>query len=281
MKISHSFKRSHVYIILLCVVIAGLVSTLFLINHQNGKIDSSLVSTSETDKTAAEKPIDPIIPEAIIPSLTPKLVTQEVDTTVVEQVTLPTLNESDSFLRDNLSIISSDSSFLRWITKDDLFRRVASYFDGLSRGVILNKIFPLSAPEGDFTIHKSGDELLLNAGNYERYSKTIDVILSVDMALIAEVFHNTRPLLEAAFAEMGYNSRQMDGIILQSIEQILSTPIIARPIALSQESVLYQFADPDLEQLSPIQKQLLRAGPENTQKLQFQALELKDALLNP
>ena len=177
--------------------------------------------------------------------------------------------------------ISSDSSFIRWITKDDLFRRAASYFDGLSRGVILNKIFPLNTPEGEFTVHKTGNELLLNAGNYERYNKTIGVILGLDMELIAEIFHTTRPLLEAAFAEMGYSSRQMDGIILQSIEQILSTPIIARPIALSQESVLYQFADPDLENLSPIQKQLLRTGPENTQKLQQQALELRDALLNP
>ena len=101
------------------------------------------------------------------------------------------------------------------------------------------------------------------------------------MALIAEIFHSTRPLLEAAFAEIGYNSRQMDGIILQSIEQILSTPIIARPISLSHESVLYQFADPDLEELAPIQKQLLRTGPENTQKIQQQALILRDALLNP
>jgi hypothetical protein len=45
--------------------------------------------------------------------------------------------------------------------------------------------------------------------------------------------------------------------------------------------VLYQFADPDLEKLMPLQKQVLRTGPENTQKLQQQALALKNALLNP
>ncbi len=278
---SNLLKRSNVYIILLCIIIVILVSTLVLVTRQTENMDSSLVYTGETDGTAAAIPKEPIIPEAKIPPSTPRLAPTESKVTVEEQVILPALNESDSFLRDSLTNISSDSSFIRWITKDDLFRRAASYFDGLSRGVILNKIFPLNTPEGEFTVHKTGNELLLNAGNYERYNKTISVILGLNMELIAEIFHTTRPLLEAAFAEMGYSSRQMDGIILQSIEQILSTPIIARPIALSQESVLYQFADPDLENLSPIQKQLLRTGPENTQKLQQQALELRDALLNP
>ncbi|MBV33806.1 MAG: hypothetical protein CMK36_10300 [Porticoccaceae bacterium] len=281
MSTSNLFKRSKIYILLLCIVLATLVSTIAFVNRQAEKTDSSTVLISEADEVTLAFPDGQIIPEARIPSSTPKSVSEAVDTSVVEKVTLPALNNSDSFLRESLTIISSDSSFIRWITKDDLFRRAASYFDGLSRGVILNKIFPLSAPEGDFTTHKTGDELFLNAGNYERYSETIDVILNVDMALIAEIFHSTRPLLEAAFAEMGYNSRQMDGIILQSIEQILSTPIIARPILLSHESVLYQFADPDLEELTPIQKQLLRTGPENTQKLQQQALMLRDALLNP
>ena len=278
---SNLLKRSNVYIILLCITIAVLVSALAFVTRQAENMDSSPVSTDETDATAPTILKEPIIPEAKIPISTAGLVSKGSDETVAEQVILPALNESDSFLRDSLTNISSDSSFIRWITKDDLFRRAASYFDGLSRGVILSKIFPLNTPEGEFTVHKTGNELLLNAGNYERYNKTIGVILGLDMELIAEIFHTTRPLLEAAFAEMGYSSRQMDGIILQSIEQILSTPIIARPIALSQESVLYQFADPDLENLSPIQKQLLRTGPENTQKLQQQALELRDALLNP
>ena len=281
MSTSNLFKRSKIYILLLCIVLAALVSTIAFVNRQAKKTVSSTVLISEADEVTLAFPEGQRIPEARIPSSSPDSVSEAVNSSVIEKITLPELNNSDSFLRESLTIISSDSSFIRWISKDDLFRRAASYFDGLSRGVILNKIFPLSAPEGNFTTHKTGDELYLNAGNYERYSETIDVILNVDMALIAEIFHSTRPLLEAAFAEMGYNSRQMDGIILQSIEQILSTPIIARPISLSHESVLYQFADPDLEELSPIQKQLLRTGPENTQKIQQQALILRDALLNP
>ena len=126
-----------------------------------------------------------------------------------------------------------------------------------------------------------GETVWLNAGNYERYDLTIEAIESIDMVALAKLFHIARPLIEKSFDEMGYNARQMEGILLQAIDRILSTPIIIEPIELTRESVLYQFADPDLEKLMPLQKQVLRTGPENTQKLQQQALALKNALLNP
>ena len=73
----------------------------------------------------------------------------------------------------------------------------------------------------------------------------------------------------------------MDGIILQTINNILTTPIIVEPLKLTRDSVVYKFSDPELESLMPLQKQLLRAGPENTQRIQQQAKALREALLNP
>ncbi len=80
---------------------------------------------------------------------------------------------------------------------------------------------------------------------------------------------------------MGYQPRQMDGIILQALDNILATPIIVEPIQLNRESVAYKFTDPDLEGLLPLQKQLLRTGPANTQRIQEKALALQEALLRP
>jgi len=95
------------------------------------------------------------------------------------------------------------------------------------------------------------------------------------------MFHFSRPLLEKAFSELGYQPRQMDGIILTGLDNILAAPVIVQPIELTRESVVYRFADPSLESLSPLQKQLIRSGPENTQRLQKQALLLKNTLLDP
>ncbi|MGB1158852.1 MAG: DUF3014 domain-containing protein [Porticoccaceae bacterium] len=227
---------------------------------------------------------EPPIPSAEIPSEPSSPAEVSESTPAISQPdppSLPTLDASDDFFRDQLLSETPDTGLKLWLQADDLIRRSASYIDGMARGSLLGKVFPLSSPDGKFTTHKNGDQIWLNAGNYERYNKTIDILMSVDMQQVAGLFHRIRPLLESAFAELGYRPRQMDGLILQSLDNILATPVIVEPLQLVRESVAYQFADPELEALLPIQKQLLRAGPENTRRLQKQALALKNALLNP
>ena len=224
----------------------------------------------------------PVIPEAVIPEAVEPEPEQEPETNSVSTPpTLPKLDNSDDFIRERLLLISNKTEFAKWVKTDDLLRRTASYADGLSNGVLLSKIFPLTAPEGKFATHSSDGTVWLNAGNYERYDSTINTLTSLPMDNMAKMFHFARPLLENAFSEMGYNPRQMDGIILQAIDVILATPVVAEPIRLSRDSVVYKFADPALESLLPLQKQLLRTGPENTQRIQQQAKALRDALLNP
>jgi hypothetical protein len=225
--------------------------------------------------------IEPVIvPEALIPETSPEPAPEK-PKTVMAPPKLPSLDNSDEFVRERVLLIKHKADLATWLKTDDLLRRSASYLDGMARGVTLNKVFPLSPPEGSFTTHRDGDVIWLNAGNYERYDSTVDVLTTLDMNAMAQMFHFIRPLLETAFSEMGYRPRQMDGIILQAIDNILDTPIIVEPIQLTRDSVAYKFADPDLEALLPLQKQLLRSGPENTQRLQQQAMALRDALLNP
>ena len=226
----------------------------------------------------------PVVPEAVIPSAPepqPEAEPQPEPALVSKPPELPGLDNSDDFIRERLLLINSKKEFSNWVKTDDLVRRSASYLDGLSNGVMLSKIFPLTPPEGKFATHNSDGTIWLNAGNYERYDRSINAIANTDMASIAKMFHFSRPLLEAAFSEMGYNPRQMDGIVLQAIDVILATPIIIEPIKLTRESVVYKFADPALEALPPMQKQLLRTGPENTKHIQQQAMALRNALLNP
>ena len=222
----------------------------------------------------------PVIPEAVIPEAVEPEQEPEANS-VSTPPPLPKLDNSDDFIRERLLLISNKTEFAKWVKTDDLLRRTASYADGLSNGVLLSKIFPLSAPEGKFATHSSDGTIWLNAGNYERYDSTINTLTSLPMDNMAKMFHFARPLLENAFSEMGYNPRQMDGIILQAIDVILATPVVAEPIRLSRDSVVYKFADPALESLLPLQKQLLRTGPENTQRIQQQAEALREALLNP
>lgn len=261
-------------------LIAAIIIVAVLFKAQNQpEYDPELIAIP--DKPVAEVVIQaPVVPEAVIPEAVepePEPPTSSVST----PPPLPKLDNSDDFIRERLLLISNKPEFAKWVKTDDLLRRTASYADGLSNGVLLSKIFPLSAPEGKFATHSSDGTIWLNAGNYERYDRTINTLISLPMDSMAKMFHFTRPLLENAFSEMGYNPRQMDGIILQAIDVILATPIVAEPIRLTRDSVVYKFADPALESLLPLQKQLLRTGPENTKRIQQQAKALREALLNP
>ena len=263
----------------------GLALMLWLIyqasdlSNQNELEIMGIIPEQKVQQAFIEEPEVPTatIPEALQMTTEPE-VEPEAESTAI---TLPMLDNSDNFFRDLLLTDNHNKALSNWLEPEDLIRRSASYVDGLARGSILGKIFPLNAPEGKFTTHRQGDVTWLNAGNYERYDNTVNVLIALDMAQMAQVFHLIRPLLESAFAELGYQPRQMDGIILQSIDNILTTPVIVEPLQLVRDSVTYKFADPELEALLPLQKQLLRAGPENTQRLQQQAKALREALLNP
>lgn len=239
-------------------------------------VDEELLSIPEQLPEAIVEP--PAVPEANIPEIQSQ---PESEQTKVEQPKLPGLDGSDNFVRERVTLMSNSNILKKWLLADDLLRRVASYFDGLSRGVILSKIIPLSPAEGEFATHRQDGVILMNAGNYERYNNTVSVLVSLDMRMMAQMFHFSRPLLEKAFSELGYQPRQMDGIILSALDQVLNTPIIVNPIELTRDSVIYKFADSKLEALSPLQKQLIRSGPENTKRLQKQVKILRDALLNP
>ena len=221
------------------------------------------------------------VPEAMIPENNSVEESKEPKKPKIKQPSLPNLDASDQFIRDRLVLLSEKRDLVVWLTTDDILRRSASYLDGLARGIILSNIFPLSSPEGEFSTHRDEQTIWLNAGNYERYDNTVSVISSLDMDLAAQIFHLTRPLLEGAFSELGYRPRQMDGIILTALDQIMNTPVIFEPIQLSRDSVNFKFFDSKLESLTPLQKQLVRAGPENTRRLQKQAKLLRTALMTP
>lgn len=219
-----------------------------------------------------------IVPEASIPNSSSL---EKNSSATTEVFNLPELDDSDIFLRERVSLISKNRDLTLWLSSSDVIRRIVSYIDGLSRGVILDKIFPLSPPKNKLIIHMDDGKIWLNAGNYERYDQTIKVILSLDIKLLAKMFHFSRPLLETAFSELGYTPRQMDGIILRALDQILETPVIYEPIPLTRDSVTYKFEQPEIESLKPIQKQLIRSGPTNTEKIKNKAALLKKFLLNP
>lgn len=197
----------------------------------------------------------------------------------MEEEPLPTLIESDNFAKNVLAPLNNSEEFSLWLQTENLLQKGVTFIDGLSRGKILRKIIPIKPPSSKFIVTKEDDRIYLDPANYERYDQVVDLVTNIPPEAAYEAFHTLRPLLEAAYGELGYPEDKVDNALIGALDQILAAPETDAPIALKSESVAYTYADPNLESLSPIQKQLLRMGPENTAKIKAQAKLIKETLM--
>jgi hypothetical protein len=101
---------------------------------------------------------------------------------------------------------------------------------------------------------------------------------AVDSAKLVALYVRFYPLFQQAYAELGYPSRYFNDRVFEVIDHLLATPDVRGPIALVQPKVLYEYADPALQDLSAGQKMLVRMGPENEAKVKAKLRELKKAL---
>ena len=88
----------------------------------------------------------------------------------------------------------------------------------------------------------------------------------MDPQTAADLLSLIEPLLAAALGELGSNASVSDQIDA-AIAEVMAVPEVGGEVELVQPKVLYEYADPALEALSPLQKQVLRMGPENAARL--------------
>ncbi len=197
----------------------------------------------------------------------------------IPAVELPSLDDSDPAVKTEINQLSPETGVLSWLKSDHLIRRGVAIMDALKNGAIATKLLNLPSPKDRFTVKKERGALWLDSANYERYGRFMSVLEKIDPTAVANLYRRFKPLLQQAYAELGYPESKLDETLFGAIEQITATPVISRPIELKQESVAYTFADPKLEKLPPIQKTLIRMGPENTRIIQQKAAQLRKALV--
>ena len=221
----------------------------------------------ETPEPEPEQPAVAETPEPIEPEPQPE--------------PLPSLDNSDEFVRGTLLDISDRPTHQGWLKSDNLIRRVTAITDGLSRGELLQKFMPLQSPQGKFEAEKHGEAITISSDNYQRYNTVVDNLIAIEPQQLANTIQQLQPLMENAFEEQGYPDRTFKNALLEAIDELLATPSYQQPPELLLESVHYTFKDVEIEALSEAQKQLVRSGPENTRKLQGYLQQLRIELQKP
>ncbi|MCZ6852384.1 MAG: DUF3014 domain-containing protein [Gammaproteobacteria bacterium] len=216
------------------------------------------------------------IPEAQTPVVsTPYLgVGAEVSESTEPGIALPGLDESDGFVLEHIASFDLPKM---WIEREDLVRRLAVVVDNASKGEYPRRQLGFLAPTGVFKVFGRGEEIFIDPVSYSRYDVYLDIIEKIDAELLADVLLLFEPLLADGLAELG-NQRGTGEQIDAAIDQILAVPVLHGEVRLLRPKVLYQYANPGLECLSPLQKQVLRTGPNNVDRLQRYLVKLQDAL---
>lgn len=228
--------------------------------------------------TPAPPPLPPAqdIPARPEPVVVAEALTQEVEPKPV----LPPLEESDPMVREQLAGVGLGPELEPLALQQNIIQQGAALLDGFSRGVVVRKLLPLDPPAKAFSVEERGEQTFMNPAGYARYNDYAEAIASVDSAALVENFHLMRPLYEEAYGQLGLNPEDFDNAVIRMLDRILATPEIEKPIALTRKSVMYQYADPQLEQLTDLQKQLLRMGPDNIRRIKAQARVLRAGLLS-
>ena len=189
------------------------------------------------------------------------------------------LMDGDSMLRQELAATGTDSIMSKLMSNERPINVSAAFIDGLGRGVILKKLLPGDPPKQAFSVVEEGEVIYISPSSYQRYDSYTDTRTALDSKRLVSSFHALRPMYEQAFQYLGLDPGDFDNTIIRALDQVLATPEIIEPIALQPKSVVYIFADPALENLPAVQKQLLRMGPDNISRIKQQARALREGLL--
>ena len=194
-------------------------------------------------------------------------------------VDLPPLDQMDSFLRPLLAALSPRPELANWLATDDLLRQLAAAIDQASGGGSPARDFKVIAPSSTFVPGGRGDRQTIDPASYRRYDGLVRTVTSIDASRVAQIYKTVQPRLNEAYRGMGHAEGDVDAAIRRAIDILLDTPAVNDPIALTAAGAAgWAFADENLEDLAPTQKQLLRMGPTHAAALKVWLRALRAAL---
>lgn len=192
---------------------------------------------------------------------------------------LPPLKASDTHLLAALFDAFGKTPIESLLIPDQLVRRFVATVNSLDGEPVALRQRPLRHVPGLLSVERAGDRLLLSPHNAERYTPLVNVLQGLDPQRAVDLYVRYYPLLQKAYAELGYPDRYFNDRLIQVIDHLLETRETAGPIELVRPKVLYEFADRELEKRSSGEKILIRMGPENAEIVRRQLRLYRDALI--
>ena len=191
----------------------------------------------------------------------------------VQQSGQPDLLSSDDYVRQEIVNISPWLS--EWFSADQLIRKYVLIANDFAQGSRISKHMSILRFSEPFVVEQQGENgLYISPKSFTRYNKLAQTVQAINTKAAVAVYQKFRPLMLQVFAEFSYpKDFTLETIIEKAAGEIIATPLVEGQISLIRPSTLYKFADPKLEALNDVQKQMIRMGAENTKIIQNKSRE--------
>ncbi|MGK0298025.1 MAG: hypothetical protein ACI9XC_001643 [Gammaproteobacteria bacterium] len=194
---------------------------------------------------------------------------------------LPILDESDLAVEEEFKEVITEPSLSELLLFKTFIRNFVVIVDNLTARMLPQKYYFFRPPGGTFMVTLSEDDsIYLDSDNFQRYIPFINLINSLDLDRLTQIYTYLYPLFQEAYIELGYPDRYFNDRLIEVIDTLLDTKDVSGPVKLIQPTVYYKYADPELEALNAGQKLLIRIGPENTSLIKVRLMDLKVRLMS-
>jgi hypothetical protein len=191
---------------------------------------------------------------------------------------VPPLIDSDQAVQEALAGPLGGRSVGDLVISRDIARRIVATVDNLPRRKVGTTLLPVKAPPRRLITTRKADVVTLSSDNYARYTPYTKLAQAVDVKQLVALYVHFYPLFQQAYEELGYPKKYFNDRLVEVIDDLLAAPDVHGPVKLVQPKVMYEFADPELEELSAGQKMLIRMGPANAGAIKAKLRELRHEL---
>lgn len=194
---------------------------------------------------------------------------------------LPRLEESDDAVRDAVGDIPLGTAGQQYLIPGNIIERSASLIYLMAQGDVPYKLLPVSRPKAAFPIRDDGTQVVTDPAGFERYDALTQWLQSLDLESLLSSLEWFIPLFKEAWSYYGEDPAAFDMAVVITLDLVIATPEIDLSEArLTRKEAVWIFEDPAIEGLAPIQKQVLRMGPENAKILKAKAAEARGLWLD-
>jgi hypothetical protein len=191
---------------------------------------------------------------------------------------LPAVADGDAALQDAMTGLFTAEPLDRVFYLQQIVPRFVATIDNLPRQTVALQKMPVKPIGGGVVTTQADGRILLRADNATRYATYIRVMEQADTRKLVQAYVHFYPLFQKAYEDLGYPHGYFNDRLVEVIDHLLATPDVPSPIELAQPKVLYEYADPSLEQLSAGQKILIRMGPVNESHVKAKLRDIRAAL---